>query len=108
MTARRLWLSLLMFFAGGTLVAAAALAPNPSDAAGVRQGGTLRLSTFSDVDYVDPALARHQFLVADHLRDLRDALRLSRRAGRGGHAGRAGGRPRLSPSRATAGFTRST
>ena len=61
MTARRLWLSLLMFFAGEALVAAAALAPNPSDAAGVRQGGTLRLSTFSDVDYVDPALAATSF-----------------------------------------------
>ena len=61
MTARRLWPPAHVLRRAGTLVAAAALAPNPSDAAGVRQGGTLRLSTFSDVDHADPALAATSF-----------------------------------------------
>jgi peptide/nickel transport system substrate-binding protein len=60
MTVRRLSLSLAMLAAGVALLAAAGLAaPGMSSNAGaeVRKGGTLRLSRFSDVDFVDPALA---------------------------------------------------
>ena len=52
MTARRLSLSLAML-ASALLVAAG----SASSTAEVRKGGTLRLGTFQDVYYVDPALA---------------------------------------------------
>jgi ABC-type oligopeptide transport system substrate-binding subunit len=60
---RMLWLSLAMFAAGAALLAAAGFAnpagsgPNTSLTEQAKRGGTLRLSRFSDVDYVDPALA---------------------------------------------------
>ena len=60
---RRFWLSLAMLAAGATLLLAAGFASpagsgeNPSFGAHAKRGGMLRLSTFSDVDFVDPALA---------------------------------------------------
>jgi ABC-type oligopeptide transport system substrate-binding subunit len=51
---RRLSLSLVLLAAGAVLLVAAAVASGSAQAA---KGGTLRLSRFSDVDSVDPALA---------------------------------------------------
>jgi len=53
-------LSLLMLAAGAVLLAAAGLAQSAGgagEAADARKGGTLRVSSSVDVDYVDPALA---------------------------------------------------
>jgi peptide/nickel transport system substrate-binding protein len=57
---RKLSLSFAMLaFGVGLLVASGAARPSVSVSTGAeaRKGGTLRLSRFSDVDYVDPALA---------------------------------------------------
>jgi ABC-type oligopeptide transport system substrate-binding subunit len=57
---RRLALSLLMAAVAVALLVASGLAPpggGASTGAEARKGGTLRLSRFSDVDFVDPALA---------------------------------------------------
>ena len=51
---RRLSLSLAMLITGMALLVASAVAGLASE---TRKGGTLRMSTPSDVDYVDPALA---------------------------------------------------
>jgi oligopeptide transport system substrate-binding protein len=51
---RRLWLSLSLL---GALTALLVAAVRPADGGDVRKGGTLRLARFSDVDFVDPALA---------------------------------------------------
>ena len=53
---RRLWfsLSLVSLAAGAALLVAAATAGSAAEAP---KGGTLRLARFSDVDFVDPALA---------------------------------------------------
>ena len=56
------------------------------------KGGTLRLSRLADVDSVDPALAYYAVVVGDRVRDLREAVQLPGRAGRGGDAARPGGR----------------
>ena len=56
---RRLWFSTAMMTVGTALLVTAGLASpaNRSDAdVEARQGGTLRVSTFVDVDHVDPAL----------------------------------------------------
>ena len=57
---RRLALTLAMLVVGMALLVASGVARpagSASTAAEVRKGGTLRLSRFSDVDFVDPALA---------------------------------------------------
>jgi ABC-type oligopeptide transport system substrate-binding subunit len=56
-TARRLWSSLFVLMAGIGLLGAAGSVVRTGSAAETRTGGTLRLSRFSDLDYVDPALA---------------------------------------------------
>ena len=51
---RRLSLSLAVFLGGTAMLAAPTM---PAPAADPPKGGTLRISAFSDVDFVDPALA---------------------------------------------------
>jgi len=61
---RRLWFAAAMLTVGTALLVAAGVAypANRADAdVEARQGGTLRVSTSVDVDYVDPALAYHWY-----------------------------------------------
>ena len=73
---RRFALTLAVLVMGLALLVASGLARpagSASTAAEVRKGGTLRISRFSDVDFVDPALIR-VVVVADRVCDLREAL----------------------------------